>query len=286
MDALPNLSLEGTVQTVQPLPDAGSFFSSDVKQYTTYVSINSTQPALRPGMTAQVEILVTQLDNVVAVPVQSVLQAMGKDFVYVMTPNKGFERREVTLGITNQKLIEVKEGIKEGEEVALNWKALLTEEQKNELFNASAKKGAGKDWANAPDPSKANLAPGLNPTPGKADAAKGKGGAAAKAKGKGRGGMPPLFPDDPALQAKFDKVPRSDRMTLFTGSEEAKAELLKKAGFTDDEIGKYKDASAAMMERMGPPGGGGGGFGGGGGGRPGGGGGGGGGRPGGGGGLQ
>ena len=50
VDALPNLSLEGTVQTVQPLPDAGSFFSSDVKQYTTYVSINSTQPALRPGM--------------------------------------------------------------------------------------------------------------------------------------------------------------------------------------------------------------------------------------------
>ena len=288
VDALPTLQLGGSVQSVQPLPDPSSFFASDVKQYTTLVSIDSSNSALRPGMTAQVEILVTQLDDVLAVPVQAVVEAQGKEFVFVVTPD-GPVQREVKLGITNQKLIEVKEGLKEGEEVALNWSSLLTEEKKNALFNTSAKKnGTGKDWANVPDPAKSKLTPGLGGGVAKGDAdpkakAKGAGGGdPAKAKGKGQGRQK-MFPDDPALQAKVDKIPREKMMTLFRGTEEEKAELLKGAGMTDDEMKKYQDAAARMMEeRMkngggfgggggggGPGGGGGGGFGGpGGGGRP------------------
>ncbi len=283
VDALPNLQLTGTVQSVQPLPDAGSFFSSDVKQYTTQVSVDSSQPALRPGMTAQVEILVTQLDDVIAVPVQAVVEAQGKEFVFVVGP-EGMVRREVKLGITNQKLIEVKEGIKEGEEVAMNWSGILTEQQKNALFNSSSNKSAsGKDWTNVPDPAKSKLTPGLGGgTVAKGgDPAKG-GGDPAKAKGKGQGRQK-MFPDDPALQAKVDKIPREKMMTMFRGTEDEKSEILKGAGLTDEEMKKYQDAMSALMERMksgggfggpggGGPGGGGGGFGGGGGRPPGGGG--------------
>ena len=261
-------------------------------------------------MTAQVEILVTQLDNVVSVPVQAVVQAQGKDFVFVLTP-EGPVRRPVVLGITNQKLIEVKEGIKEGEEVALNWSALMTEQEKNALFSSSKSTTKSKDWANAPPPGNVNLPTGLNGLTGKADAGQGRPqgqGGDPKAKGKGqagRGGMGAggfkMFPDDPALQAKVDKIPQEKRRSMRTATEEEKAAILKEAGFTDEDTKKYEDAMAQMMERMKnmPPGGfggggGGGGFGGGGGGPgggggfggPGGGGPGGGGPPGGGGGIQ
>ena len=43
---------------VAPLPDPSNFFSSDIKVYTTKVRIDQPLPGLRPGMTAQVEILV------------------------------------------------------------------------------------------------------------------------------------------------------------------------------------------------------------------------------------
>ena len=54
----PNEQLTGTVKSVAPLPDPNSFFSSDIKVYTTLVTIDKGLPALRPGMTAEVEILV------------------------------------------------------------------------------------------------------------------------------------------------------------------------------------------------------------------------------------
>ena len=115
VDAFPNQVLTGKVENVQPLPDPSSFFSSDVKVYTTLVAIENGHPGLRPGMSAQVEILITQLDDVLAVPIQAILEFKGKDHVYVVSPT-GVTRREVKLGLSNEKLIEIKDGLKPGDE--------------------------------------------------------------------------------------------------------------------------------------------------------------------------
>ncbi len=78
VDAFASRELIGTVQLVNPLPDPSSFLSSDIKVYTTMISIDNGFSELRPGMTAQVEILVTQLDNVLSVPVQAILRVQGQ----------------------------------------------------------------------------------------------------------------------------------------------------------------------------------------------------------------
>jgi hypothetical protein len=248
--------------------------ASDVKQYTTFVSIDGYNKLLRPGMSAQVEILVTELpETTLSVPVQAILQTGGKEYVYVMTAEGGAARREVELGVNNEKHVEIKKGLKAGEDVALNWTVLLSEEEKNVLFKSS--KGDGKNKTAEWGAIKGGPTDALDPTKKAGDPAKGQGGAPGKAKAKGQGGRPKMFPDDPALQAKVDKIPRESMKTMFTGSAEEKAEILQKAGLTDDEIKKYEDARAAVMERMkaggfgggggggfGGPGGGGGGFGG------------------------
>src|SRR5262249_921683 len=74
VEAFADQKLAGTVLDVQPLPDPTSFFSSDIKVYTTKVRIDESLPALRPGMNAQVEILVDRRDNVLAVPLSAILQ--------------------------------------------------------------------------------------------------------------------------------------------------------------------------------------------------------------------
>ena len=66
------------MQDVAPLPDPRSFFSQDIKVYPTHVRIDDPIPSLRPGMTAEVEILVTELDDVLSVPIQAFLVYNGQ----------------------------------------------------------------------------------------------------------------------------------------------------------------------------------------------------------------
>ena len=99
-------------------------------------------------MTAQVEILVTELADVLSVPVQAVLEYQGKDHVAVKTDD-GHDWRVVRLGISNDKLVEVREGLKTGEVVALNPIALMSEDEKRQAFgsgSSSGKDASRKDW--------------------------------------------------------------------------------------------------------------------------------------------
>jgi RND family efflux transporter MFP subunit len=241
VDAFPAEQLGGAVRSVQPLPDPTNFFSSDIKVYTTLVDIDTTMSGLRPGMTAQVEILIEQLDDVLAVPIQAILEFKGKDHVYVITPD-GPVRREVKVGTSNERLVQIVEGLKDGEEVAMNPGALLTDQERRDAF-AVASKGTGKkDWSADAAKYKAN---GLVGADGKAKAD----GGSAKAKGKGKRQMPAFF-------TKLRSLSQEERAQLKTGSEEEKMQLYKKAGMTDEEIEQMKQFRANF-------GGGGGGFGGG-----------------------
>jgi RND family efflux transporter MFP subunit len=139
VDAFPQQVLEGTVHSVNPLPDPTNFFQFDAKVYTTFVTIDDPHPGLRPGMSAQVEILVAELDNVLSVPIKAVLSFDGKDHVAVKKPDGGFDWREVTLGMTNDKLIEVKQGLQGGERVSLDPLALMSEAEKREKLGDPSK---------------------------------------------------------------------------------------------------------------------------------------------------
>lgn len=262
VDAFPGEVFDGTVDTVAPLPDSANFFASDVKVYTTQVSIDKANAALRPGMTAQVEILIREIDDVLAVPVQAILQVASKDTVFIKDGN-GWKRTEVTLGDTNDQLIEVTKGLKDGDEVALAPVNLLSDEEKRSMVGPG-KATRKRDWGEAGK--------------GGGDAAKGGGAAVAKGEGKEkakgkRGGAGGAF--NPAMFQKFQNLSTDERAQMKTADEATKKSLMKKAGFTDAEIQQLNEAAKSFGGGGGggfgggpPGGGGGGGFGGG---RPGGG---------------
>ena len=133
VDAFPADLMTGSVREVAPLPDSTSWFHGEIKYYTTKVQLDKRPKAFRPGMTAQVEIKVAELDNVLSVPVESVVRYHDKDHVAVKKSGGGFEWREVTLGLSNDQCIEVKQGIKSGELVATQPQPLLSEEQRRKI---------------------------------------------------------------------------------------------------------------------------------------------------------
>lgn len=119
VDAFPDIKLDGEVIKVGVLPDAEQrWMNPDLKVYETSIRIDGVYDWLKPGMSAQTEIMISTVDDVLFVPVQAV-HASGDDRVcYVSTPT-GPRRQVVSTGQFTDKFIEVQEGLTEGEVVYL-----------------------------------------------------------------------------------------------------------------------------------------------------------------------
>lgn len=151
VDAFPNLIIVGKVKTVSQLADSNrGWMSGGVKEYTTVVTIEQMpKEELKPGMTAEVKILVGELSNVLMIPIQAVAEHKGEFYVFVET-SAGLEHRKVKVGETNEKFVEVIEGLKEGETVALDARTRASEVFKNDESKDAAEKPKASPTAVAP----------------------------------------------------------------------------------------------------------------------------------------
>ncbi len=119
VDAFANQPLVGSVDRVAVLADsANMFMNPDLKVYPTTLRIDGVYEWLRPGMSAQVEILTGTLTDVVYVPIQAVTYHGQDQVVYVVQGGQPV-RRKVTTGSFTEEFIEIKSGIEAGEEVLL-----------------------------------------------------------------------------------------------------------------------------------------------------------------------
>ncbi|HEV3083493.1 MAG TPA: efflux RND transporter periplasmic adaptor subunit [Gemmataceae bacterium] len=131
LDAYPNLIMHGTVSNVATMASMDGWYDRSVKEYDTIVDIDDLplDAGLKPGMTGDVKILVKQLSDVLIVPVQAVGQKEGSHFCFLAGP-KGIEKCEVEVGDNNDKFVEIKSGLKEGEQVTLDARARIAAELK------------------------------------------------------------------------------------------------------------------------------------------------------------
>lgn len=184
---------QGEIGSIANQPEPGSFFSSSVKEYGTIVKIDGEPEGLKPGMTAEVEILVDEKKGSLQVPVQCVVESGGKFHAYVKT-RKGVEVRDLVLGGTNDTVIDVVDGLKEGEQVLLNPRADVPEASsdagESEAVDVTKRFGMAKPKAEAAPAG----APGAGPAPGgpaagPRDGAPGEGGGRRRSQGGPDGGF-------------------------------------------------------------------------------------------------
>ena len=119
--------MTGRVTAIANQPEPTGFFSANVKEYATTVRVDGQPGGLRPGMTAEVEILVAHLKDVVSLPVVAVVERRGQFYAWVQKPGGEAERRTLKLGQSNDKFIEVQDGVAEGEIVFLNPRTSVAE---------------------------------------------------------------------------------------------------------------------------------------------------------------
>ena len=84
---------------------------------------------------------VDHIPDVLAVPVQSVVQVDREIWCYVQGEND-IERRDVTLGRSNEKFVHVRDGLSEGDRVVLNPMDIFDEQQQETPNEISPEAGA------------------------------------------------------------------------------------------------------------------------------------------------
>lgn len=119
IDAFPGEKFKGTVKRISPIVSGGKL---ETRTADVWIYFNENQKKIKPGMSADVEILVTTLQNVLSVPSQAVIEREGKKQVYVAegsalkTGDKAVAKlKPVQVGETNWSYTQITGGLTAGE---------------------------------------------------------------------------------------------------------------------------------------------------------------------------
>ncbi len=180
IDAFPNRVLRGHVRMVDEVPAASDFWTSDITVYRTMVSIDESlvdasgnDIKLKPGMKAAVTIQTEdKAENALIIPLQGVQGSAREGFFCQVLTAAGPEKRPIVPGLSNDRMVEIREGLEEGDQV------LITGKDRGRIMDQS---GSGE---------KGGKGKGKGGPPGGGSEGNGRGGPGGPSGGKGRPGGP------------------------------------------------------------------------------------------------
>ncbi len=117
--AVPNQTFTGKISKIAKFADSQNrWLNPELKEHATEILLDEAHAKLSPGDSAEIKILIEEVQNVLAVPVQAIFARGRKSYVFVIR-NGGVEPVEVKLGRSSTNLIEVVEGLRAGDRVRL-----------------------------------------------------------------------------------------------------------------------------------------------------------------------
>lgn len=119
IDAFPGETFDGRISRMSPIVTGGKLETRTADVWVTFIRKDGR---IRPGMSADVEILLATLENVLSVPSQAVIVRSGKNQVYVisgkdLSPGRTGRAvlRPVRTGETNWSFTQITGGLEPGE---------------------------------------------------------------------------------------------------------------------------------------------------------------------------
>jgi len=114
VDAYPDEIFKGTVTTISPVIDPMSRTAS------CEVMLPNPQHKLKPGMFAEVNLVVETHKSAILLPQDAVIHDLGKNIFYIFVVENGTaKKKEVEIGITAKNTVEIKSGIGEQDNVII-----------------------------------------------------------------------------------------------------------------------------------------------------------------------
>jgi len=116
-DSMPNLTFNGTISEVAP----SATNRNNLRVFPVRVAFELQGQNVRPGISANIRVPTDKVEKVLSIVISAVYSNSGHDrYVYARTGENTFEHRSVEVGLADTAHVEIKSGLKEGEEVALS----------------------------------------------------------------------------------------------------------------------------------------------------------------------
>lgn len=133
VEGIPGTRFSGSVTKIAALADSqSSWLNPDLKEYQTEITLDPTEETLKPGVTAQVEIMVETVEGKLAVPVQAIYTKGGQRYVFRVGGSAG-SYAAVQLGAIGTEWAEIASGLSAGEKIRL----AFSDEDKRAIPDAS-----------------------------------------------------------------------------------------------------------------------------------------------------
>ncbi len=119
VDAFPGEKFEGTIRRISPIVSGGKL---ETRTADVWIYFSKKDRRMKPGMSADVEILVATLENVISVPSQAVIERDGKKKIFIadgrdLKPGITTRARMLPVGVgeTNWSFTQITDGLRSGE---------------------------------------------------------------------------------------------------------------------------------------------------------------------------
>jgi len=119
LDAIPDRQFTGSIEQISTI--ATIDFSAGwpiPRNFNLEIALDQTDPRLKPGMTAQLTIVVDRVPDALTIPLQALFQRSGQNVAYVWE-GSNFEERVIEVGRRSRDRILVAKGLQPGDRVAM-----------------------------------------------------------------------------------------------------------------------------------------------------------------------
>ena len=131
MTAASETPLTGTVATIAPAAE-------QTGMYTVKVELDNKDGKIKSGMMAEVSFTMAASDDTILLPRNAVIEKDNETYVYVINNGKA-KKTAVELGIEAEDTIEIKSGLKKGDNVVTKGQTYLSDGEEVTIANTAAK---------------------------------------------------------------------------------------------------------------------------------------------------
>ncbi|MFN8673927.1 MAG: HlyD family efflux transporter periplasmic adaptor subunit [Candidatus Sericytochromatia bacterium] len=120
LDSYPEKTFTGVISFIAPI--ATKKFEEDLNNISVFnieVKINEIDKLLKPGMTANAEIIAENYDSILVIPSSAIIKENNQSFCFIKKENKIIKQAIIT-GVSNDLETEVKKGLMENDLVVLS----------------------------------------------------------------------------------------------------------------------------------------------------------------------
>lgn len=117
----PEQKFEATITGIEPAPEtiSNNSSSNSAVYYIGYLDVDNHEGQFRIDMTAQVNVIINAVKDVLVVPSAALKEENGKTVVQVLQADGQAVDTEVVVGLNNRVMAEIKSGLKLGDKVVI-----------------------------------------------------------------------------------------------------------------------------------------------------------------------